>query len=211
VGDRNETRPENILMNLSLRTVVFPVLCLVAACGSQGSDETTSSPTAVSTEPLTSATASTPALDQIRHGGSFLFSLDESDPATMWHDRCGKESGGDAAKADACYAHIREVGSHEGMRFSVDADQRVILTSFGLEDGKDAVYLEGPLALRADGDHAVIGTFSARPHGLQMDGSSTWPQKPVRLELEGGGSTLVMTDEVKGRLVFHRTQATQAQ
>jgi hypothetical protein len=189
----------------SIRLSALPALALVAACASQSPDAPLPSPTGASTESLSAATAMTPPLDLVRRGGSFLFSLDESAPAARWHEQCGKESGGNAAKADACYAHIREVGSHEGMRFSLDADQRVVLTSFGLEDGKDAVYLEGPLALRADGDHALVATFAAPPHGLQMEGSSVWPQKALRFEFVDA-STLVMTDEVKGRLVFHRAQ-----
>jgi hypothetical protein len=135
-----------------------------------------------------------------------MFSLDESDPSATFHQQCSRETGGDAAKADACYAHVREVGSHEGMRFAVDAEQRVVMTSFGLEEGKEAIYLEGPLALRTDGDHALLATFAAPPHGIQMAGAPTaWPKKPVHLEFDGD-STLVMTDEVKGRLVYHRAQ-----
>jgi hypothetical protein len=178
----------------------------VAGCASQSPDPPTASPTGVTAaaaEPL-QATMTTPPLDRVRRGGSFLFSLDESSPAARWHAQCGKESGGDAVKAEACYGHIREVGSHEGMRFTLDAQQRVVLTSFGLEDGKDAVYLEGPLSLRGDGEHALVATFAAPPHGLQVEGSPVW-QKPFRFEFPDE-STLIMNDEVKGRLVFHRAQ-----
>ncbi len=184
------------------------VLGLLAACASQNPEAQGSSPagpTGVSTEPITAAASTTPPLDLVRGGGSFLFSLDESSPAAHWHEQCAKDSGGDAAKEGACYGHIHEVASHEGMRFGLDAEQRVVWTSFGLEDGKDAIYLEAPLALRADGDHAVIATFAAPPHGLQMEGKPTWPKKPMRFEFPDS-STMVMTDEVKGRLVFHRTQ-----
>jgi hypothetical protein len=179
--------------------------CFLAACASQSPDAPTASPTGASTESLSAATATAPPLDLVRRGGSFLFSLDESAPAARWHEQCGKESGGDAAMAEACYAHVREVGSHEGMRFTLDADQRVVLTSFGLEDGKGAIYLEGPLALRADGDRALVATFAAPPHGSQMEGTSVWPLRPLRFEFVGA-STLIMTDEVKGHLVFHRAQ-----
>jgi hypothetical protein len=182
---------------------LLPAFALVAACASQSPDPPAAS-TGTSAEPLNASSATTPSVDLLRAGGSFLFSLDESDPAAMWHERCGRESGGDAAKAAACYAHIREVGSHEGMRFTLDAEQRVVLTSFGLEDGKDAIYMEGPLEVRPDGDRAVVATFAAPPHGLQIEGNA-WPKKPVRLEFPDA-STLVMKDEVKGRLVFHRTQ-----
>jgi len=191
------------------RAAPFAFLCTVslfgAACASQSPDAPTASPLGMSAEAL-GPTAVTPPLDLIRRGGSFMFSLDESGPSATFHEQCSRETGSDAAKADACYAHVREVGSHEGMRFALDAEQRVVMTSFGLEDGKEAIYLEGPLALRTDGDHALLGTFAAPPHGVQMAGATTaWPKKPVRLEFEGD-STLVMTDEVKGRLVYHRAQ-----
>ncbi len=98
---------------------------------------------------------------------------------------------------------MRDEGAHEGIRFGLDAQQRIVLTSFGLEDGKDAIYLEGPMSLAADGDHAVVGNFSATPHGLQMEGKSGGPDKPVRIDLPDD-STMVMVDPVKGRLVYHR-------
>jgi hypothetical protein len=187
----------------TLHLCVLPVLsglALLTACASQSPEP----PTATGSAPETLAAPAHPTtLELLRQGGAFMFSLDESDPATMWHERCARESGGDAAKAAACYAHVREVGSHEGIRFSVDAEQRIVLTSFGQEDGKDAIYLEGPLTLAPDGDHAVIGNFATTPHGLQMEGKSGPPQKPVRIELTDG-KTMVMVDEAKGRLVFHR-------
>jgi hypothetical protein len=198
-------------MNLvAIRVLSLPAVCslalpLLVACASQSPDAPTASPTDRVAEPMNVAIASTPPLDLVRRGGSFLFSLDESAPSARWHQQCAEESGGDATKAEACYAHIREVGSHEGMRFGLDAEQRVVLTSFGLEDGKDAIYMEGPLTLRTDGEHALLATFAAPPHGLQIDHGSVWPQKPLRFEFLDA-STLVMTDEVKGRLVFHRVQ-----
>ena len=90
------------------------------------------------------------------------------------------------------------------MRFALDRDQHVVWTSFGTDDaGKEAIFLEGPLAVAADGDHAVVGTFAATPHGTQMEGKTALPTKPVHFEFIDA-STMVMTDEVKGRLVFHR-------
>jgi hypothetical protein len=181
---------------------VLPVLALLAACASQSPDVSPSS-TSESLVAPSGATAPTSALEILRQGGAFMFSLDESDPSTRFHEQCARESGGDVAKAEACYAHVREVGSHEGIRFALDAQQRVVLTSFGLEDGKEAIYLEGPLALAADGDKAVLGNFATTPHGLQMEGKSGPPNKPVRLEFVDA-KTMVMVDDQKGRLVFHR-------
>jgi len=180
-----------------------PVLAVLAACASQSPDAPTSSPMGVSSDKLAESAGSTSALDTLRRGGTFMFSLDESAPSTMIHEQCGKESGGDSAKAEACYARVREQGSREGIRFGLDAEQRIVLTSFGVEDGKEAIYLEGPMSLAADGDRAVVGNFAAAPHGLQMNGKTAGPDKPVRIELPDA-STMVMIDQVKGRLVFHR-------
>jgi hypothetical protein len=80
----------------------------------------------------------------------------------------------------------------------------VVLTPFDLEDGKEAIYLEGPLSLATDGDRGVLGTFAAVPHGLQMEGKTALPKKPVRFEFVDA-KTMVMTDEIKGRLVYHRS------
>jgi hypothetical protein len=183
--------------------VVLAISAVLAACASQSPDAPTASPTGVSPDSLAASAGSTPALDVLRQGGSYMFSLDESAPSATFRQQCAQESGGDSAKAEACYAHVREVGSHEGIRFSVDAGKRIVMTSFGLEDGKEAVYLEGPMSLAADGDHAVVGNFAAVPHGLQMQGKTGGPDKPVRIELPDD-KTMVMIDDVKGRLVFHR-------
>jgi hypothetical protein len=89
------------------------------------------------------------------------------------------------------------------MRFSLDADHHVVWTSFGNDDGKQAIYLEGPLAVAADGERGVVGTFASMPHGTQMAGKTALPTRPVHFEFVDA-TTLVMNDEVKGRLVFHR-------
>ncbi len=189
------------------RLVVFhvaaPLTLVLAACASQSPDAPSASATGVRPDSVAASAGSTSAIDLLRQGGSYMFSLDESAPSARFHAQCDKEGGGDPAKAEACYAHVREVGSHEGIRFSVDAGKRIVMTSFGLEDGKEAIYLEGPMSLAADGDHAVVGNFAAVPHGLQMQGKTGGPDKPVRIELPDD-RTMVMVDDVKGRLVFHR-------
>jgi hypothetical protein len=177
------------------------VLVLPAACASQSPDPPAAM-TGTTSETLSTSAVSTPGLEQMKRGGPYMFSLDESDPSATFHAKCAKESGGDAAKADTCYAQIREEGSHEGMRFSLDAQQRIVWTSFGLEDGKEAIYLEGPLTIATDGQRGVVGTFAAPPHGLQMEGQTALPKKPIRFMFVDA-KTMVMTDEVKGRLVFH--------
>ncbi|HEY1693103.1 MAG TPA: hypothetical protein VGG39_13135 [Polyangiaceae bacterium] len=178
------------------------VLALLAGCASQSPDAAPS-PVGVASDPLVAAPGATSAVALLERGGTFMFSLDESDPAAHFHAQCASESGGDKAKADACYAHVRDVGSQEGMRFALDGQSRVVWTSFGHEDGKEVVYIEAPLTVTADGEHAVLTSFAEAPRGPQLAGEKDWASKKVRIELPDA-STMVMNDPRKGKLVFHR-------
>ena len=173
----------------------------LAACASQSPDAPTSSPLSASASALDTETTGTSALAILKQGGTFMFSLDESDPAARMHDKCAAESGGEKAKADACYDAIREEGSTEGMRFAPDGN-RVMWTSFGREDGKEIVYTAAPLSLAADGDHAVIASFVEAPRGPQP-GNMNWASAKIRIELPDT-TTMIMKDPSKGRLVFHK-------
>jgi hypothetical protein len=178
-------------------------LALLAGCASQSPDAPTTSSQGLSQGTLDVASGGTTALDLMKQGGTFMFSLDESDPAATFHAQCQKESAGDAAKADACYAHIRQEGSQEGMRFSLDPDQHVVWTSFGLEDGKEAIYIQSPMALTTDGERAVVATFAAAPRGVQVEGQPNWAAQRIHFAFPDA-STMVMNDKSKGKLVFHR-------
>jgi hypothetical protein len=181
---------------------VAALAVLASACASQSPDASPA-PVGVTSDPLATVPGATTAFDLLQRGGTFMFSLDESDPSARFHEQCTSESGGDSAKAEACYAHVREVGSNEGMRFAPDSDRHVVWTSFGREDGKEVVYIEGPLAVAADGDHAVVTSFASAPRGPQLAGEKDWASQKIRIEMPDA-TTLVMRDPRKGKLVFHK-------
>ena len=177
----------------------------LAACSSPVPGASSASPSGVSSGSLTAASTSTPALDALKRGGTFMFALDESDPAARFRAECKTESGGDAARADACYARVREVGSHEGIRFALDANDHLVWTSFGIEEGREVLYLEAPLAVATAGEHVVVGTPVATPKGSQLEGKAFPPGMSIHFEVVDD-STVVMNDPPKGRLDFHRTR-----
>jgi hypothetical protein len=176
----------------------------LAACASQSPDAP-----APASDPLRNVQSAqlggATALDLLKGGGTYMFSLDESDPAARFRSQCATESPGDTAKADACYGAIRAVGSNEGMRFVPDAAGHLVWTSFGQEEGKEVVYIQVPLSLAADGDRAVVASFAEAPHGPQLAGEPNWASTRIRIELPDA-TTMVMNDPSKGRLVFHRVE-----
>jgi hypothetical protein len=184
---------------------IVSAFCFAAltACASQSPD--TSSPTSQSSEQLATAATTTPALDVLKQGGPFAFALDESDPSKFFHERCTTQSGGDSAKADACYARIHDEGAHELIRFSVGADGHLVWTSYGIEEGKEVLFLEVPLAVTTDGDHAVVGRMIGTARGRQAGEGPVGPNKLVRFEVTDA-TTVAMVDPQKGRLVYHRVQ-----
>jgi hypothetical protein len=190
--------------SLASSFLVFLSIAL-GACSSPVPGASSASPSGVSSGSLSAASTSTPALDALKRGGTFMFALDESDPAAGFRAECATSSSGDASKADACYARVRDVGSHEGIRFAFDADEHLVWTSFGIEEGKEVLYIEAPLAVATAGDHVVVGTPVATPKGIQLEGKPFPPGMSIHFEVVDD-STVVMNDPPKGRLVFHRTR-----
>jgi hypothetical protein len=190
-------------MQHAITLAAILALAPLAACASQSPDPGSAAPSGTSTASLTPASASTPALDVLKAGGSFAFALDESAPAAFFHQKCASDSNGDAAAADACYAHVRDVSSHEGIRFAIDAQGHLVWTSYGLEDGKEAIYVEAPLAVTTEGDHVVVGTPAGAVHGLQVPSGQIPAGKTIRFEVVDA-RTVTMTDPQKGLLVFHK-------
>jgi len=180
-------------------------VCFAAltACASQSPDTSSPSPVGDTSQKLSSA--ATPALDVLKQGGPFVFALDESDPSKLFHDQCNAQSGGDSAKADACYARVHEEGAHELIRFAVDADGRLVFTSYGVEEGEEVLFLEVPLAVTTDGDHAVVGRMVGTARGRQAGEGPVAPNKLVRFEVTDA-TTVAMVDPQKGRLIFHHVQ-----
>jgi hypothetical protein len=184
---------------------IVSAVCLAAltACASQSPETSSASPTGESSEQLSASSGTSPALDVLKQGGPFAFALDESDPAKVFHDQCTTQSAGDSTKADACYARIREEGAHELIRFALASDGHLVWTSYGIEDGKEVLFLEIPLAVTTDGDHAVVGRAAGTARGRQAGDGVVSPSKRIRFEVPNA-TTVVMVDPQKGRLVYHR-------
>ena len=135
------------------KAISFLSASLFIACASQ------------STGPALATAAAAP-LDVLREGGSFAFSLDESpNRSAFFHEKCAAKSNGDKATADACYAKVAAAGATEGIRFSTDAEGRLVWTSYGAEDGAEEIYLEAALHAVNQGEHGVRATVAAPMHG----------------------------------------------
>jgi hypothetical protein len=163
---------------------------VLAACASAG-------------EPPPAAPTRT-ALDTLRAGADFAFSLDESDPAAQLRAQCAAQHPGDAAASDSCYAQIRDEAAHEGLRFAVDPQGRLVWTSYGRENGADVVYIEGAMDAQAESDRVVAAKFCDVPHGTTVPAKVVQhPDMTLRFQLVDD-HTLEMVDPHKGKLVFHR-------
>jgi hypothetical protein len=176
----------------------------LAACASQSPDASTASSPGSAPGSLSVAAVSTPALDVLKRGGSFAFALEESSPASVIREQCTKQSGGDVAKANACYARVSDVASREGIRFAMDPSGHLVWTSYGAEDGKEEIYIEAPLSVVTEGDRVVVGTPAGPAHGIQLEGKQFPAGKQIRFEVVDV-ATVTMSDPEKGTLVFHRT------
>jgi hypothetical protein len=170
------------------RSLAFVAPIALAACASAG-------------EPASSPPPS--ALDTLRAGGSYGFVLDESDPAARFHVACTSEHPSDAAASGACYEAVRQAGAREGIRFSTDAQGRLVFTSYGVEDGKPAVYIEVALDASLEKEGVVAARLLERPRGLQMQDRPMAPDTVVRFQVVDA-DTVVQVDAKKGKLVFRR-------
>ncbi len=185
-------------------TVSTIVIFALTACASQSPDASTASPAGETSEALSASSMTTPALDVLKTGGTFVFALDESHPAQRFHDECNAESGGDAAKAGACYSHIQEEAGREGIRFATNADGQLVWTSWVVSDGKELALLEVALAVTAEGDHVILGRPVGAARGTQAGSLPTAPNKLLRFEVPDATTVaMVDPDPAKGRLVFH--------
>jgi hypothetical protein len=178
----------------------FPFFALtLCACGSASPD----APSAPSTAAVTAA----PVPDLT---GRYLFALDESAPAGALREQCATKSGGDKAKADACYAEVKAEASTEGVGFEKDAQGQTVWVSFG----GDEVYHTVPVALTSDGPNVVVSKSLAAATGTLAAKRPIPAGTIMRIEVvadAGGGAhqtvqTIAMNDPKKGRLVFHRAR-----
>jgi hypothetical protein len=187
-------------MNISL-PVLAALACVAAAsaaaCSSTGGAAPGSSSAA---QDLTAGDAPTTAVEVLRRGGTFMFALDESDPASRFRAQCARENA-DAAQASACYARIQDEGRQEGLRFAPSADGQIVFTSFGPKPGGEEIYLQFPITVAAQGKTTVV----ARQVG-SIVGSQPHPATYSHVaEFDVvDANTIVQHDAEKGKLVFHR-------
>jgi hypothetical protein len=121
---------------------LLPSAIVLAACsGTMDHASTGGSTASVQAAPTGSAALVT---------GTWAFVLDASDPAQAIHQSCAAKSGGDASRAEACYAEIRAEGATEKIRITTDATGRSVWRSFGEKGSTEDLVLQVPLELSSD-------------------------------------------------------------
>jgi hypothetical protein len=181
-----------------MRMLLSSTLALSMTLACSASEPAASLPGEARTmSPLEAVKAGSPA-SALLEGGTYWFVFDESPTVlAMMQDRCSHKS--DSAR---CVDEVRQAGAHEGIRFSGADPSNVTWTSFGVEDGREVLFLEMPLAV-TDTDGPVVHTkLAGPPRGRQAAGFD-------RKAPSGGPSfevidakTVAMTDPDKGKLVF---------
>jgi hypothetical protein len=133
-----------------------------------------------------------------------VLSLNESPyRAAFFHEKCATKSNGDKAVADVCYAESAVTGAREGIRFSTDAEGRLVWTSYGAEDGAEEIYLEAALNAVNEGECGGRATVAAPRHGTMAATHAPPIGKVMTIEVVDR-STVAMIEAEKGRLVYHR-------
>lgn len=175
---------------LSLGLLSFAAL--FAACASSSSLDTNASSTASAVQTAEPAAN----LD-----GTWTFVLDASEVAGPIRSNCEKNAAGDAAKADACWREVSAEAAREKIRFATDKSGRSVWTSFGVEGGKEEIFVEVPVELTADGPGHVLAKVAGKPRGgmaAQLEKSHI---NVMRIEVVDA-RTIAMNDPKKGRLVY---------
>ncbi|MGC4061318.1 MAG: hypothetical protein QM749_10925 [Aquabacterium sp.] len=121
--------------------------------------------------------------DPSRIQGTWVFVLESSEVAGAIREECKKDSAGDAAKADACYARIKTQAGKEKIRFAKDASGKMVWRSFGQDEGKEELFLEVPVRLAADGSSHVLAKVAGSAKGFQAEKFQRADVKAVRVEI----------------------------
>jgi len=179
------------------RLGALAALAATAGCASaSGPDSLQSS--AGSTQGAQTAEASASAADL---AGTWDFALAASDVAAPLREECARSSGGDAAKADACFGEIATQASKEKIRFAKAANGTVVWTSFETDGKTENVYVEVLLAIAADGPGHVLAKAAGAPKGPMAERFAKASPTAMRIELVDP-RTIAMNDPKKGRLVY---------
>ncbi len=172
-----------LLLTASLATTAL-------ACGNGAGDVATStSPTSPAVEALT---------------GTYDFVLASSDVGAKLRAQCDASSGGDASRAAQCWSEVERDAANEKIRFSRNADGQLVFTSFGVENGKEDVFVEVPIAAKELEPGVIVASSAGWPRG-SLVGQLTNLHFERRVE-RGAGDTIVLPDPSKGRLVYRRAK-----
>lgn len=126
--------------------------------------------------------------------GTYDFVLDASDVAPKLRAKCGADK--------ACWDEIQKDAQSEKIRFRKNAAGQVVFTSFGIDGGKEEVYLEAPLALSEVAPGIYRGKIVGWPKGTLV-AQLTHARGDMRVERRADG-TIAVVDAKKGRLVYRR-------
>jgi hypothetical protein len=162
-------------------------LSLVACTGSEGTVATSTSATSPEIETLT---------------GTWDFVLASSDVGPKLRAQCDTSNAGDAARAAQCWSDVQRDAANEKIRFSRNAEGQLVFTSFGVENGKEDVFVEVPIAAREVEPGVIMASPAGWPRG-SLVGRLTNLHFERRVE-RGADDTLVLPDPKKGRLVYRR-------
>ncbi len=203
---------------------LFVTLCLIALAGCKDPPppvaaepppepqtvvEPPSTPTPTNVAPPATPTTAAIAIQPlIADGAKFQFSLKESaDALKLQNGLCAQEAKGDAAKQAACLAAVEKEGAAEGIRFEKDGD-KLFWVSFGAgKDGKEEIFLRGPIALL----DAPTDELHFRPAGpftgkqAAEAGFDKFPaDKFITVKATDARTLVMQAPPPKGALVYHR-------
>ena len=168
-----------------------------------------SAPTPTSVAPQATPTTAAIAIQpMIADGAKFQFSLKEStDALKLQNGLCAQEAKGDAAKQAACLAAVEKEGAAECIRFEKDGDKLLWVSSGVGKDGKEEIFLRGPIALL----DAPVDELHFRPAGpftgkqAAEAGFDKFPaDKFITVKATDDRTLVMQAPPPKGALVYHR-------
>jgi hypothetical protein len=126
--------------------------------------------------------------------GTYDFVLARSDVAAKVRAAC---------EAKGCFEEMAKSAANEKIRFSRDAEGRLVWTSFSVDDGHEEVFVDVPIALTATERGGLAARTAGWPRGSFV-GRVTHFHAALELERESDGA-IVLIDPKKGRLVYRRS------
>lgn len=179
---------------MNIGTIVLlltaPLATTALACSSGSPDVGTStSPTSSAVEALS---------------GTYDFVLASSDVGKKLRAQCDASGGGDTSRAAQCWSEVEHDAANEKIRFSRNEEGQLVFTSFGVDNGKEDVFVELPIAMKELSPGIVVASAAGWPRG-SLVGQLTNLRFERRVE-RGPDDTIALTDPSKGRLVYSRAK-----